>query len=215
MNLLGIVVSYIYIFFIILSAKLIEKKGKEVTRKYIHIMLANWWLIAMFFFDQVWYACFVPATFVIINYVSYKKDLIGVMERSESEKDGLGTVYYALSLLILAAVIWGFRLPPIIGLAGVFTMGYGDGFAAVVGKKVKSKEYHIGKGKKTLAGSLTMFGISLVIFGVLFFLLGTPIWYGKAILLAAIMTVIEAVSIKGTDNLTVPLIAACIFGLMI
>ena len=137
MNLLGIVVSYIYIFFIILSAKLIEKKGKEVTRKYIHIMLANWWLIAMFFFDQVWYACFVPATFVIINYVSYKKDLIGVMERSESEKDGLGTVYYALSLLILAAVIWGLNLSPIIGLAGVFAMGYGDGFAAVVGKNVK------------------------------------------------------------------------------
>ena len=93
MNLLGIVVSYIYIFFIILSAKLIEKKGKEVTRKYIHIMLANWWLIAMFFFDQVWYACFVPATFVIINYISYKKNLISIMERSEEEKDGLGTVY--------------------------------------------------------------------------------------------------------------------------
>ena len=69
MNFLGILVSYVYIAFIIVFAKIFEKKGKEISRKFIHIMLGNWWFIAMFFFTNVWFAIFVPATFVIINYL--------------------------------------------------------------------------------------------------------------------------------------------------
>lgn len=215
MNILGIVVSYVYIFVIILTAKLVEKKGVEASRKYIHIMLANWWFIFMYFFNNVFFASFVPATFVVINYISYKKDLIKVMERSEAEKDGLGTVYYAISLLVLSILTYVFNLSPMVGLCGILIMGYGDGLAGVLGRKIKSKEYHIGGGKKTLAGSLTMLCISFAIAAVLFFLVGTTIWYGKAILLAVLITIVEAVSVKGTDNLTVPLLAALLFGLMI
>ena len=156
MNILGIVVSYVYIFCIILTAKLVEKKGVEASRKYIHIMLANWWFIFLFFFDNVFFASFVPATFVIINYISYKKDLIKVMERSEGEKDGLGTVYYAVSLLVLSIATYVFHLSPMVGLCGILVMGYGDGFAGVIGRKIKSKEYHIGGGKKTIAGSVSL-----------------------------------------------------------
>ena len=53
-NIIGIIVAYVYVFAIILSAKLIEKKGAEVSRKYIHIMLANIWIIIMIFFDNVY-----------------------------------------------------------------------------------------------------------------------------------------------------------------
>lgn len=215
MNFIGIIVSYVYIFCIISTAKLVEKKGTEASRKYIHIMLANWWFIFMFFFDNIFFASFVPATFVVINYISYKKDLIKVMERSEAEKDGLGTVYYAVSLLVLSIATYVLHLSPMVGLCGILIMGYGDGLAAVVGRKIKSKEYHIGGGKKTIAGSITMLCVSLLISAILFFLVGTPIWYGKAVLLAAIITLVEAVGVKGTDNLTVPLFASLLFGLMI
>ena len=215
MNILGIVVSYVYIFCIILTAKLVEKKGSEASRKYIHIMLANWWFIFMYFFNNVFFASFVPATFVVINYISYKKDLIKVMERSETEKDGLGTVYYAVSLLVLSIATYVFHLSPMVGLCGILVMGYGDGLAGVVGRKIKSKEYHIGGGKKTIAGSITMLCVSLLISSILFFLVGTPIWYGKAVLLAIVITLVEAVGVKGTDNLTVPLFASLLFGLMI
>ena len=73
MNVLGIIVSYVYIGIIVISAKVFNKKGTEFSRKFIHIMLGNWWLIAMYFFTNVWAAMFVPITFVIINYISYKK----------------------------------------------------------------------------------------------------------------------------------------------
>ena len=104
-NFIGILVSYVYIALVIIGAKIFKKKGKEASRKFIHIMLGNWWFIAMYYFTNVWFAAFVPATFVIINYISYKKDLIKVMERDV--QDGLGTVYYAISLLILVIVSFG------------------------------------------------------------------------------------------------------------
>ena len=70
-NILGIIVSYIAIGIVIISAKFFEKSGEETSRKYIHIMLSNWWFIAMYFFENTLYAAIVPASFVIINYISF------------------------------------------------------------------------------------------------------------------------------------------------
>ena len=55
-NVLGIVISIFFIGIIMLSAKVFEKAGKEASRKYIHIMLSNWWIIAMVFFDNLFFA---------------------------------------------------------------------------------------------------------------------------------------------------------------
>ena len=205
-NIIGIIVSYIFVFAVIISAKLVEKKGKEASRKYIHIVLSFWWIIAIAFFDNIWFAIIPPITFVILNYISVKKDLIKVMEREEEKKDGYGTVYYALSLLILIILTFIINKPEL-GLVGVFTMGFGDGFAAIVGKKVKSKKYKIGNTTKTIAGSLTMFIITLIITAIFMAFYGVNMWIIKSILIATIMTIIEAVSIKGTDNITVPVIS--------
>lgn len=208
-NVIGIIVSIIYIVLIMLSAKLVEKWGKEASRKYIHIMLSNWWFIAMYFFKDAIWASILPLLFVAINYLSYKKDLIKVMERNRKEQDGLGTVYYAMSLLILAIMTFGVLQNPMIGLAGILVMGYGDGFAAVIGKAVKSKEYKIGKHTtKTVVGSATMLIITFGIIGI--FLRGIPFWYIKALIASIVITIVEAVSIKGTDNLSVPLITSTI-----
>ncbi len=115
-NIIGIIISYIFVFIIIGLAKLVEEKGKEASRKFIHIFLGFWWCLAMYFFDNVWFASFVPATFIIINYISIKKDVIKVMERDDNHKDGFGTVYYAISLFILTIWTFGVVKNPKIGL---------------------------------------------------------------------------------------------------
>ena len=209
MNWLGLLVSFVYIGLVILSAKIFEKKEKEVSRKYIHIMLGNWWIIAMIFFNNVLFAAIGPAVFVIINYLSYKKDLIKVMERDE--QDGFGTVYYALSLLILAIVSFGILKEPTLGLIPTLVMAYGDGLAAVVGKKAKSKKYKLGGTKKSFAGSLTMFLITFVLIGTYLYFMHSSIFFINThwILISAMMafciTGIEAASGKGLDNITVPI----------
>lgn len=217
MNWLGILVSYLYIALVIIGAKIFEKRGKEASRKFIHIMLGNWWFIAMYFFTNVWFAAFVPATFVIINYISYKKDIIKVMEREQ--QDGFGTVYYAISLLMLAIVSFGVYNQPSLGLVPTLVMAYGDGFAAIVGKLIKSKKYKLGDTKKSFAGSATMFLIStFIIGGYLAFYHSTfwltPHWPVVACLIAFAITALEAVSGKGTDNITVPISTLCLLILM-
>lgn len=208
MDFLGLVVSFLYIGLVIIGARPFEKMGKEASRKFIHIMLGNWWIIAMYFFTNVWTAMIGPIAFVIINYLSYKNNLIKVMERDE--QDGLGTVYYALSLLILVIVAFGIYKQPALGLVPTLVMAYGDGLAAVIGKKIKSKKYKLGETKKSFAGSLTMFVISTLLIGAhLAFNLGTTFWLGThwpivACLAGFAITALEAVSGKGWDNITVP-----------
>ena len=205
-NLWGIIVSYIYIFIVILGAKIFEKRGKEASRKFIHIMLGNWWVIAMLLFDNVIWASFVPATFVIINYISYKKNIISVMERDDNREEGLGTVYYAISLLLLSVITFGIIHRPELGLVPVLVMAYADGFAAVFGQKIESKPIKIGNTTKSVAGSVTMFIVAFIIISIYLHYTGVVMWPVFAIIMSAFVTAIELISIKGLDNITVPAI---------
>ena len=82
-------------------------------------------------------------------------------------------------------------------------MAYGDGFAAIAGKAIKSKEYTIFGCKKTIAGSSVMFVVSLIITLGVFCYSNTEWW-----LISIIATILEAISAKGTDNITVPVVAS-------
>ena len=207
-NIYGLVISILYIGLVIGISGLFSKASKEASRKFIHIMLANWWIIAMIFFDNIWIAGILPALFIIINYASYKFDIIKSMERDDDsgEEKTLGTVFYAISLLIVVMLCFGFFKNTIIGLVGILVMGYGDGFAAIAGKSIKSKEFSILGGKKSLAGCSTMFIISLIIISCALAYFNVQYWYIKSIIIAIVATIFEAISVKGTDNLTVPIL---------
>ena len=207
-NVIGLIVASIYILVIFLTSKLFKKKGKEVTRKYIHIMLSNIWFISLAFFDNFIIAAILPMLFVIINSLSYKYNLIKIMER-EDKKEGIGTVYYAISLTILSLVTFYIN-KPILALPGILIMGYGDGLAAVIGQKVKSKSFNILGSTKSIAGSATMLIVSLIISILIFSFIGIEYLILKAFLIAIIATILEAISVKGLDNITVPLIITVI-----
>jgi len=209
-NILGIVISFVYIGILMVASKYFEKFDKEASRKFIHILLSNWWLIVMAFFDNIVFAIIPPIAFVIINFLSYKGNLIKVMEREDENKDGLGTVYYAASLIPLVILSYGLTQNPLIGLVGFFIMAYGDGFAAIVGKGIESKKFKIFGSTKSVAGSLVMFVMSFIIALAVFVYSNTTLFFAKAILIAIVATVLEAISAKGTDNITVPVITSLI-----
>lgn len=213
-NIFGLISSIVFIAITLISSKMFGENNKEASRKYIHIMLSNWWIIAMVFFNNPIFACICPAIFVVVNFVSYKYNIIKTMERDGDEKDGLGTVYYAIALAVLAYLTFGPLNNPIIGLCGVIVMGYGDGMAAVVGKSIRSKSFKIGTTTKTLAGSLTMLIITFIIISGFFVYTNVAGWFFKSIIISLIITIIEAVSIKGTDNITVPLSTALLLMLI-
>lgn len=212
-NLYGIILSYVYIGILFVISNFIGKNNKEISRKFIHISLAGYWIIAMFFFNNVICASIVPASFVLINTLSYKFNLIKSMEREE--QDGFGTIYYAIAILVLSIVTFGIINKPIVGLVGMLVMCFGDGFAAIFGKKFGKKKYEIGNTTKSYLGSFTMLIITFGIVYAVFSFYGTAYTIVKAILVAVIATILEAVSIKGTDNITVPLLtSSLVFFLM-
>ena len=193
-NFLGIILMTFYIVIVLALSKFVSKYGEEASRKFVHIMLCNVWFFIIYFFDSVIWASILPALFVIINSLSYKFKIIKSIEREQS--DGFGTVYYAISLLIMC--IFTFLVQkPILGLTGALVMGYGDGFAAIIGKRVKSPKYKVGNTTKTIAGSATMLLISFVVCVVILKILGVNYFIFKAIMISIIFSYINSNFGKG------------------
>lgn len=211
-NIVGLAGSMVYILTILGIASLvarISKGASETSRKLVHILVGNWVFLIPIFTD-LWAVLLVPFTFIIINSLSLKHNLIPAMERND---DSLGTVYYAISMFALsgAGFALGWYTLPFIGL---LTMAYGDGLAAVVGQKWGKKGIFSFAPEKTGAGSI-MVGIVAFIATVASILVfqgtgnlltvSTPMVILIGLLTALISMFIELTGKKGCDNLTLPL----------
>lgn len=209
-NLLGLVVSFGFVFLVIGLSKPLEKIGKEASRKFVHVGVSNWWILAMVFFDRAEYAVIAPAVFVVLNFLSYRYKLFSSMERGQGRGD-LGTVYYAISLLVLSSLTFGPGGAPYIGAIGILTMGYGDGLAAIIGKRYGTRKLTIFGAERSLQGSLTLFVVAfLVSFVILSIYSPTHVW-PAALTVATGATLAEAFTPLGFDNLTVPLLSSALY----
>ena len=202
----------------------------EVSRKVIHIGVSNWWLIAMNFMEQAHIAVIGPISFIIINTISYKQHLFPAME-DDVPRDNLGTIYFPISLLVLVLLCFNGYLPLSAGAAGILIMGYGDGLAALVGSHFGRYRIKLGpwNTRKTLLGSSTMLITSFITVLLILSLspaeglatgpinirgISAPGFSGVAgvsILVAMGATLIELVTPRGFDNITVPILSAFLF----
>lgn len=211
-NLLPLAMSMAYILIVLGAATLVARCSKgatESSRKLVHILVGNWVFLTPLFQD-LWAVVLVPFTFIIVNSLSLKFNLIPAMERSD---DSLGTVYYAISLFFLsgAGFILGWRLLPYIG---ILTMAYGDGLAAVVGQKWGRRKPFPFAPDKSLAGSLTVGAAAFLATAgsILFLRQGPagqerqlPVILAIAFITAVIAMFIELTGRRGCDNLTLPI----------
>ncbi|MGL6173968.1 MAG: diacylglycerol/polyprenol kinase family protein [Cellulosilyticaceae bacterium] len=210
---IGAVIAYAYVFCLLMIAPIFEKYGKEVSRKFVHIMTANWWFIIMIFFEKSFWPIIISLSFIGVNLISYKYNVFKCIEREEAAQEK-GTIYYAITMLLLVIISYYYE-DLYIGLIGVLIMGYADGLAAIIGKRMNFCPYLINENKKSISGNVVMFSISfLVVYSVMEHLHYTQI-VCTALMIASIVTIIEAVSVKGTDNLTVPLSAVGLYIWMI
>lgn len=205
---IGLGITYAFLFAIVLLGELIRKAKdypSEFTRKVIHIGVGFWGFIAMGNIESRWIAVIPPASFVLINLLSYKVNLIKSMEIED--KRNLGTLYYPASISLLVLLFWtdGLR---IVALIGSMVMGLGDGFASIVGRRWGLSEYQIWKHTKTAEGSgamalFSLFAVVLVL--VVYTALPWQTIVLRASVIAVLSMIIEGVSPFGLDNLSVPL----------
>ncbi|QNP29811.1 diacylglycerol/polyprenol kinase family protein [Cylindrospermopsis curvispora] len=229
-NLLGLLISYGYAMSLLIISEFLHRVFKikqSITRKIVHIS-AGMWVFGILILFNSWQIGIIPfASFIMVNYLLYKYPLIHSLDRKNSSP---GTVYFAISITILFALFWRPNEPTdqvTIALAGVMSMTWGDALAALIGEKFGQHKYQVGTSVRSWEGSAVMFFVTtMVIFlilllipGSLFSPLATPIDGWRAMLAAVISatfaTLLEGISPRGTDNLSVPLITAIVVWLII
>ncbi len=209
-NLLGMIISFGYILLILLLVTALSERyklSKEVARKAIHILLGNWIFVAFYYFDSPVFAGIIPAVFIVVNYLSYKYNIIKAMER---EDDSLGTVWYAVSLFVIVVLAFIVNRP-IIAYSSILILAYGDGLAAVIGKKfgqqIRNQYIH----NKSLLGSMVMLIVSIIVTSACNIILLGRLEIIIVVLVSIIATLTEVLSHKGLDNLFLPITVAIFY----
>lgn len=225
-DIIGLIASYLYAFGLLFIVEAIGKRFKwpqAFTRKIIHIGSGMWiWGILALF--DTWSIGIIPfATFIVLNYVFYRRQTFKAMDTTDSSP---GTVYFAVSITLLFALLWRTggapdRVP--IAAAAVMAMTWGDGLASIIGLKYGKHIYTTFNHQRSREGSIAMAVASfLAILLTLTLLPGSalspnslPLPGWSILLMTVIGTVVataaEAFSPAGTDNLSVPLLTGLVF----
>ena len=225
-DILALIIVYVYVVIIFVISEMVLKTRPEVSRKFLHIMVGNM-IFAMPFFSDSWVMVWfltLPITIVLFFLTDYSPVKI---ENSVTESGhALGLFFYAGIWTILIAVftliapadnpkyyIW------IVALA-IVPMVYGDGFAALIGQKFGKIKYAVFGGTKSLEGSLTMFVVTTVM-SVFVWMVFSSIGCVMPefnlvyiIAISAVVTLCEAVSYGGIDNLSVPALTSILYYLV-
>lgn len=206
-NTLGIIICFGYILIIIGAAEALRRwrgYGSGFTRKVIHIGVGMMSWALPFLFTSPWPFVFACVVFMIINLIDWRYGLIGSMQ--SKHRNNLGTVYFPLAAAVAALIFW--EQPPLL-VASLMPLTWGDGLAPVIGAAYGKRFYRVHTSTRTLEGSAGFFVAGFVFTWLALWLMpGTPdISPAGALLpslvIMAVTTLIEAVSIWGLDNLAV------------
>jgi len=192
----------------------------EVNRKLVHIGTGLLIFFCAFLFESQIPLIWMALIFIMINYLGVRLGRLKGMHGTE--RHTYGTVYYPLTFLILVLTCWDHH--KVILMLCMLILALADAAAAIVGENIKNPhEYSLGRDKKSLEGSLTMFLSTFLIVWILLPVIGhmdgrtvgwiTAAWIG--LLTALFTTALEALSSGGSDNLTAPLGAAFVLHYML
>ncbi len=217
-DLLGFFLSACLVGFCMVMALLVVRFGKkklghscsEIARKIVHIGVSNWFFIYYYCFETGIWAIVGLAFFAVLNFVLTISGGFASIIGKQSETRSWGVVYYPLSLILLILLVeFGIGDKVAVGCA-LLGMGYGDGFAAILGQKFGKKKV-FKHSDKSVVGSVTMWIIvSLIVFALKFWLcdlsLSIFVLAICSIIVGFVSTVAEALTPLGLDNVTVPVV---------
>ena len=137
----------------------------------------------------------------MITAINHQWRFIAAIE--EVDRNSYGTIAYGLAITILLVLCWPDR--PDAVTAGVLVMALGDGLAGLIGRQLKTPQWIIFKQTKSIGGTATMAMVSILVLLILSNVTNQIISLPIAIAIGLGGTVLEQISMRGLDNLTVPL----------
>jgi len=221
-NVLLMLLCYAYIFIMILVSSRMTRLwhvSQKASRKFLHAMIGNLPFIIPFFTGSI-YPALVAAPFILVTFIAspvspfknINEKLKGLADLTE-EGHHLGLVFYAISYTILALL---FASKPYVIAAGILPMAYGDSAASLVGERHGRTKYKL-VAHKSLEGSITMFLVSFASFTLSLLFFSSLYSFSvaehivPALAVASATSFVEALSPRGSDNLTVPAFGALTF----
>ncbi|MNJ91931.1 Cytidylyltransferase family protein [compost metagenome] len=180
----------------------------EHTRKFVHFGTGVLTLLFPVFLSSSWSVLFLCASFAVILLLSLKYQFLPSINAIDRKSHG--SILYPVAVYSCFLLYEYHHSDLMFFYAPVLVLAISDPMAALFGKRWPKGEFTIGNDSKTVMGCSAFFGSALVILAVLGFL-----FYGSGfftfeqlyllILVSLGATLVEAVSGKGSDNLTIPL----------
>jgi uncharacterized protein (TIGR00297 family) len=183
----------------------------EALRKLVHLATGAAVLPAPWLFTSPLPILLIAIFFAAANFWSIRRGKLKSIHAVS--RPSLGTFYYPVSFIILLLIFWE-RSVMILTIAFAL-MAFGDAAAGLVAGKIwRRKILPLPWDEKSLQGSAAMLAISalIVALGFALFKNSHSFSWGNGLRVALAIGVLaaaaEALSYRGSDNLTVPLLAA-------
>jgi len=217
-------IAFLLIIALITFLERLRTKGifsQETARKLVHLCVGILVSGAPLVFRRQFPVIILSLIFAVTNFAFLKSPTTRLL--SLPGRKTLGTVYFPISILLLAIFWWH---KPVTFILATLAMTLSDTAAAVIGEhQGNPRHFTIWQDKKSLAGSLTMFLVTFFILWPGSFWLTSifqpedrlPITstLGISILISLLITIVEATSKEGSDNLSVPLLTALFYDLVL
>ena len=179
----------------------------NLNRKIIHSMVGVAVSFSPFIFLSNIQPLILAVTFLIINLFSYKHNKLKSFHNLNRKT--LGTIFFPLGFIIIAALFWEYKY----NIACCFMiLAIADPLSSLTGENIKKPhKYNVGGDVKSYEGSMIMFLSTFIIL----YLFSNSVFHQfdtletfLAIMLSCFaITIAEAMSIKGSDNISIPLTA--------
>ncbi|OLS28521.1 MAG: hypothetical protein HeimC2_05770 [Candidatus Heimdallarchaeota archaeon LC_2] len=214
--------SFAYIFILLKIASNFKKTGRmsgPTTRKFIHVTVGLIVIGMPLMFSKKLVPVFIAIIFILINFITSPASPIKRLQiDSTREGHSFGTTYYAISLTSL--LLFYFDTPWILQV-GFLPLVIGDAAAAYFGSKYGKHPWKYFN-DKSIEGSIFAYLSTFIILGLVLtsyklidlFDFSYLFLLGLILSISMITTVVEIISSKGLDNITIPLFCT-IFALLI
>ena len=177
------------------------------NRKIIHSLVGVAVSFSPFIFLSNIQPLILALIFLIINLFSYKNN--NLKSFHNLNRKTLGTIFFPLAFILIAALFWEYKY----NIACSFMiLAVSDPLSSLAGEYIKKPhKYNIWKDVKSFEGSAIMFlstFIILMLFSKFIFNQFDILESFLAIMLCCFaITIAEAMSVRGSDNLSVPIVA--------
>mgnify|MGYP006278189427 CR=1 FL=1 len=212
----------ILMLFVTISDVLYKKMkiSGKITRRFVHVGVGLAICTTPFLLDNWLPPLLLAGIFIIANSFAIKNKMMSGIH--SANRISYGTVFFPISYMILILIFWN-KHPEIIVIS-MLLLTISDPIAAIIGEKYGESFTTFLHDKKSFRGLIGVFVSSFLLtlgafFGMAQYNYINYLTFNNILIISLAVATIavpaEAISIKGTDNLSLPLLTASMLSIML